>query len=298
MHYIPPFSTRYFSCVILLALPGCYRPAAPRPVKELPEQGGEQTEQQKTYKPTRQVKEMTTEEARSAAAYYEEVGKQDLLIATYNRIITLEKDPEVVAQHIVKLADVYFGDGNFTEAIKQYRRAITLYPGASTLERARYREIVAHFWSALQSARDQTTTEATIKLGRRYLTDFPHEASAEQVAVMIAASYRKLLAHECMVMAFYQTKYATTGIVSSLRAVTQRLSYVVNTLLPEMEDSLPEIAQVRSVLTVPLLSDEFEDEDAAVHTALHDELAGSLAKITEFLEGAPDTLTSQTRDKF
>jgi len=185
-------------------------------------------------KPKKAIKAMGIEEALEAAEYYEFINHQALLISTYQHIIATSKDPDIVATNLTKLADLYLIDGNFAEAKRYYKKVIALYPGHKGIERARYREILAHFLSSLAPTRDQATTQATITLGKKYLEDFPH-VEAGKVRGILAAAYKKLLASELLVVNFYLNKYALSGAIQPIKAALQRMMANTTIILPQLK---------------------------------------------------------------
>lgn len=204
--------------------------------------------------PQKRIKDMTLDEAITASRFYQENNNTDLLLATYQQIIAKSQhQPDIAASYIIKLADFYLGISNFDDAKKQYRKVINLYPGFIGIERARYREVVTHFWSSLGPKRDQTATRATITLGKQYLEDFKDAVeSCDRIKTMIAASYRTVLEHEQGIVAFYIKKYFLhTDSEKPLRAALQRLEIIRAELLPELIYFIPEATALQHDLSIP-----------------------------------------------
>lgn len=255
-------------------------------------------------KPRKRIKEMTVEEAVRAGEFYEHVKNYDLLPVAYQHIIAKSQhEPDVAAAYYIKLADFYLASNDFQEAKKHYRKVIDIYPGYQGIERARYREVLAHFWSSLSPERDQTTTRATIQLGRAYLKDFPHVTdSCERICGMIAASYRKLLESDMKVLESYIKKYfLNTNNERPLRGAVQRLHTIRTELLPDMVRFIPEAASVRDVLVIP------EEVVEAIDTIEgRTELAALLYQKLEQMRhtlvisgrAAKDMSAAQMRDRF
>lgn len=221
-----------------MVLGGCRQPSAhitlPSVLPELPPLLAESTPSEPA-KPEKAIKQMSVEEAIEAAAYYAFINHQALLIAVYQHIIAKSKDPETVATYVIKLADLYFIDNNFDEAKKHYKKAITLYPGHTGIENARYREVLAHFLSSLSPARDQSATQTTINLGKKYLADFP-QAEPDRVRSIIASAYKKLLQSELLVISFYLNKFRIgNGNTQPVQAALQRMINIVEILLPQLK---------------------------------------------------------------
>ena len=223
-------------CCLLIMLAGCRQPAAKVALPSvLPEQENVVSDEvADPVKPQKAIKQMTVEEALEAVKYYEFINHQALLVATYQHIIAKSKDPETVATHLIKLADLYFIDNNCEEAKKYYKKATMLYPGHPGIENARYREVMTHFLSSLNASRDQSATQTTINLGKKYLVDFP-QAEPERVRTIIAAAYKKLLQSELLVINFYLNKFKLNGTAQPIQAALQRMAGVADVLLPQLK---------------------------------------------------------------
>lgn len=224
-------------CFLLAILVGCRQNKIHSPQADIA--ASEQTEEVKKklldpQKPEKSIKQMTVEEAIEAVRYYESINHQALLIATYQNIIAKSKDPDVVATHLIKLADLYLADNNFEEAKKTYKKATTLYPGHQGIEAARYRELVAHFMSSLGPTRDQAATQTTINLGKKYLADFP-QAEPERVRSIVAAAYKKLLVSEILVINFYINKAKLGTSRQPLKAALQRMDNIIKVIIPQLK---------------------------------------------------------------
>jgi len=290
------FHTRTSSALLaVLILSGCGQ--GKRSVKA--QKAARKEREAITTKPTKQIKHMSTEEAVSAANYYEVYHNTDAVIATYQHIISKATDAEIAAEYSIKLADLHLGLANFTEAKKQYKRAITLYPGYHTIERARYREILSHHWSALTPARDQAPTRTVIQLGTSYLKDYPEGTSVEQVRDIIGNSYINLLSSELLIIKFYLHRYHLFGKEKALVAAAQRIHDVHTVLMPKMVSYKPEVEKLAQKLDFDLDDIEalLEEQKAA---AVEKSLLEKAALIERFLVGPQreSTTSQQWRDRF
>lgn len=214
---------------------GCRKPARKRvqAVSHVQQEGAKKVEEE-PKKPQKSIKQMALEEALEAARYYEFIAHEALLIATYQHIIAKSKDSDVTAQYLIKLADHYLQTNNFTEAKKYYKKIAMLYPGYRDIERARYREVIAHFSSSLAPSRDQAATQETISLAKKYMADFP-QGSIDQVMSIVSAAYKKLLASELLVVEFYLNKFALSGAPEPLRGGLQRLQSLQDIIIPALK---------------------------------------------------------------
>jgi tetratricopeptide (TPR) repeat protein len=178
--------------------------------------------QEEPPKPKKPIKQMSVEEAVEAAHYYEFIDHEALLLATYQHIIAKSKDSDITACYLLKAADHYLQTNNFSEAKRYYKKLTTLYPGYKDIERASYREVLAHFLSSLAPSRDQAATQATITLAKKYLADFP-QGAAGQVISILGAAYKRLLLSELLVIEFYLNKFSLTGTPQPLKGGIQRM---------------------------------------------------------------------------
>jgi len=242
----------FLSCVasllILCLVPGCYRPHKPRSFKAQQER----VQRLKPQKPTKQIKHMNAEEAIAAATFYEELGHKDMIVASYHQIINTAPDPDIAGTYLLKLADFYMGEGNIAEAKKQYQRIITIYPGHNSIERAHYRNLIAHYWSMLPAGRDQAATHTTIKLAKQYLSEYPdqHENS-HKVRDIIAAAYQRLLAHELLVINFYLNQFLIEGRAASLKSAIHRLQFIQEKIIEYMKPFVSQVESLREYSTLP-----------------------------------------------
>lgn len=236
--------------------------------------------------PQKRVKDMTLDEAITAARFYEEHMNSDHLIMTYQGIIAKSQhEPDIAATYLIKLADFYLGISNFDEAKKQYRKVIGLYPGFAGIERARYREVVAHFWSSLGPTRDQSATHTTITLGKQYLEDFKDAAPfCEKIRTMIAASYRTVLEYERGIVEFYINRYfLSRDNEKPLRAALQRLEIIRTELLPDLVRFIPEAAPLKTTLLIEQ-DDDSDITDPAIQEMLVKLLQEKMLEITAVIK--------------
>lgn len=292
---------------LLIVLTGCRKQkvALPQP-SSVEEEGVVPAVTTEPAKPTKSVKQMTVEEALEAAEYYEFINHQASLVATYQHIISKSKDPDIVATYLIKLADLHFIDNNFDEAKKNYKKATTLYPGHKGIEGARYREVLTHFLSSLNPSRDQSATQATITLGKKYLTDFPH-VQPDRVRSIIAAAYKKLLMSELLVVNFYLNKFKLSDIAQPIKAALQRMQNIVVMIIPQLKLYDTEFARLQSDaewsqhVLMPwdeLQAKDLDTNEARTRVALKlQEAVVSLQTVVD-PEGLKTLVASDLRDRF
>lgn len=173
-----------------------------------------------TTQPAKAIKKMNLEEALEAYAYYDQEGRDDLLMKVIPHIITLSSDVHQIANLTLELADIHMGSGDFDAAQKLYDTFIDKYPGHEKIKDARYRQIVALWWRSLEPDRDQSLTRSMVTAARSYLRDFKeHDEQRTKVQALVALAYEKLMVHELQIAQFYVNR-------GDLAATQARLTYL------------------------------------------------------------------------
>jgi len=280
---------------LICSLTACRKQTSPKSLKAKREHAREMGSQ----KPQRRLREMSAAEAIHAADYYEKTGPQELIISAYQRVIAVSLDPETVATYLKKLADLYLENENYKEAKSYYQKFVSLYPGHPLIIDVRYHEILAHFLSSLSPQRDQTTTHQVIKLGKHYLADYPEQTKQHDMVIeMVGAAYKRLLEKEIAVIYFYLNKFSIDQLGSSLYAALQRVSHIVKTMIPDMEQFIPGAADASEQLSAPQYGDDELDP------ATYNEHIALIAHDLQILESllystaTPSYSTAYFRDKF
>lgn len=182
---------------------------------------------------TKNVKEMTINEALNAKRYYESLGRLDRVAKLIPHIISLSKDAEQIADLTFELADIEVDLGNIESAFKLYSSFVSVYPGSKHNKSARHHQIMTSYWRMLPSYLDQTITQTTISLAKSYLVDFPDEdALNKEVQKVLVAAYASLLEHEIATIRFYLQRFALSGQQTSFDAAWTRLGFIEKELLP------------------------------------------------------------------
>lgn len=225
-----------FSSILVVLIPACrqqpYQTARPA-IKH--EYTSTELEQIKKNKPKKNIKDMTLPEALEAKTYYTALNQTEFVIKTLERIIALCTDHQILGDVMLELADLQLNLGNLEGAQKLYSDYKTLFPGSTYIKHARYQEIFAHYWDALDAERDQSKTQETIKLAQNFLEEFPHDDHfTPSVTETLKTCYTKLLESELHGIEFYLNKYHYADDQNALTAAKNRLAYVEKELLPHI----------------------------------------------------------------
>lgn len=250
----------------------------------------------KKKSPSKSVKTMNLAEALEARDYYEQEQNDDMLLKVIPHLMGLSTDFNQLASLAIELADIQLSMGDLDTALKSYAQFISSYPGHTELQGARYRQILASWWNALEPDRDQAATRAALSFAAAYIKDYPQEnAELFKVQEVLLACYRRLVDHELYAAKFYMTRYQQTERVSSLDAAQARLVFLQTEFLPAIKAYDRQLTDLYESLTQALETIAVEGEKLT--TAARAEL---LAK--QFLlvtpQRDPGTPSVHARDKF
>lgn len=250
----------------------------------------------KKKSPSKSVKAMNLAEALEAKEYYEQEQNDDMLLKVIPHLMGLSTDFNQLASLAIELADIQLSMGDLDTALKSYAQFISSYPGHAEVQGARYRQILASWWNALEPDRDQAATRAALNFAATYIKDYPQEnADLLKVQEILLACYRRLVDHELYAAQFYMTRYQQTERVTALDAAQARLVFLQTELLPSIKAYDRQLSDLYDSLTQAMETIAVEGEKLT--TAARAEL---LAK--QFLlvtpQRAPGAPRVHARDKF
>lgn len=182
---------------------------------------------------TKNIKDMTLDEALSAKHYYENLGRLDRVALLIPHIISLSKDADQIANLTFELADIEVTLGHIEPAFKLYSSFVAMFPGSSHHKLARHHQVMTAYWRMLPSYLDQTITQTTISLAKSYLVDFPEEDELNQeIQKVLVAAYGTLLEHELATIRFYLQRFYVSEQHVQFDAAWARLNYIEKEILP------------------------------------------------------------------
>lgn len=219
------FCTRVLvvTCVLLS---GCAYKSSAIKTKKQP-----QANQEKIVPPVaKKIKDMTLEEALQALPYYRAYNNESSLAVALERVVTLEKSPEVIEPLLQELAALKEKQGNLEEAQALYEQYLLLYPGTPHVDDIHYRLISIMNRRALGPDRDQNITKKTKDRAEQFLKLFPKSDHAAAIKEILGSSVGENLEHELGRVFFYIQKYTYTNNPSALNAARKRLIGVIDRL--------------------------------------------------------------------
>jgi len=224
-----------FPVCLLLLLPGCKKPYEQfkRPLNTTFRQKQKLMRTLKRKNLFKRIKDMNLEEALEAKQYYEDLGREDMVLQLIPHIISISKDVHLTARLQLELADLHLSSGNLEQAGKLYTDFVSFYPGDANIKKARYHLLLATFWTALEPDRDQALTNTSVELAKKYLQDFPQdEEYTPKVHEIIKACYQALLEGELSLMKFYLNKFTYEHKPTAIEAARLRLTHIKDAYLP------------------------------------------------------------------
>lgn len=224
-----------FPLCLLLLLPGCKKPYEKfkRPLTTTFRQKQQLMHTIKKKNLFKRIKDMSLEEAIEAKQYYEDLGREDVVLRLIPHMTALSKDVHFIAQLQLELADLHLSSGNLEEAGKLYTEFISFYPGDSNIKKARYHLLLTTFWTALEPDRDQGLTQTAVELAKKYLQDFPQDTEyTAKVHDILKACYQALLEGELGLIKFYLNKFTYEHKSTALEAARLRLAHIQEAYLP------------------------------------------------------------------
>lgn len=199
--------------------------------------------------PTKSIKDMTFKEASAAKAYHQHMKNTDMMIKCAQRMLAVGGDPEEMRKTRLELSELFLEKDNYKEAERYALEYQKHYPGSSEALVAGYTAIKSNFLSKLSSDRDQTKTEATIKLSQAFLEQYPQNTEYTQsVKDMMEVCYKDLLTSEVHVIKSQLNKYKITKNEGTLTGAYKRIAYVKDKLLPYVQYETPRILELELTL--------------------------------------------------
>lgn len=226
-------------------------PSAKEPVKRKPK--ATDASQDVKKKRNRTFIDFEYEELVVAKNVQKEKGNNHVTIKYIEQLLKICTDINLLAEHLLELADVLYEDGQYQKASLVYTQYCSLYPGSKKQEYALYRSAVSSFACVLPIDRDQTKTEETLAITEIFLKQDHFKQYRDEVAHIQTKCYEHLAASECNICNFYITRNKFT-------AAEKRLTKIRSYWLPKLATLEPTIIAMESQLT------EQKEKVLALHT--------------------------------
>lgn len=189
------------------------------------------------------IRDMSIEELMAAKEYATALGKKELVIKYIKQLILEVKEPELLSNIRLQLADLYFENGDMKKAGHLYLEYIKFYPGSKSSDYAEYKAVLSRFYARLKPPLDQTKTQRTINLANRYLqgSDLPNKEYAHEVEKIRRTCYQDLYEYEKNIV----EQYFNLGKIT---AAQTRIDGIKKEFLPILQEIEPQLIELEGLL--------------------------------------------------
>jgi len=143
----------------------------------------------------------------------------DKAIALFQSIIDNYPYSAYAVDAELQIADAYFADAKYDEALSYYRDFADLHPQHEKVPYAVYRSALCHQRRVLAKGRDQAATRDAIKLLDRLLVTYPHSKYAEEAEPLWRELQVRLATSEEGVGDFYRKRGEYEAAAERYRSV-------------------------------------------------------------------------------
>lgn len=134
-------------------------------------------------------------------------------------ILSQHNEKKELSKYKLMLADSYFHTGNLPSAYQMYSNFKEFYPADKEAEYATYQAIKSDFYQTLNVDCDQTKTDKTINLCKKYIKNSNYSKYQKDVEDIEYTCQRKLIDKEVYVYNFYLRK-------GKIKSAKNRLEYL------------------------------------------------------------------------
>jgi outer membrane protein assembly factor BamD len=113
---------------------------------------------------------------------------------------------DYAVQAELRIADAYFDDGKYDEALSYYRDFADLHPQHEKVPYTVYRSGMCHYERIESVDRDQTATRNALGFFDRLLVEHPHSSYAQQAEPLWRELQLRLAEHEERIADFYRDR--------------------------------------------------------------------------------------------
>ena len=122
----------------------------------------------------------------------------------------------------LRIADSYFFDKNYAEAIVQYEEFRKLHPTHAEIPYVIYQLGMCHYRQMLSLDRDQTETEKAIEQFRYLIENHPQSPQASEASIRMKVAIKQLADHEYYIARFYLRMKKYKAALGRFEAVLQK----------------------------------------------------------------------------
>lgn len=149
-------------------------------------------------------------------------GDQDKAIETFQQIIDNYPYSEYAVMAELKIADTYFDQGKYDEALSYYRDFSELHPQHESVPYTLKRGAHCHYQQSKSPDRDQTATTESLKYLDQLITRHPHSPEAQEAEEMWKELRTKLAQHDMQIADYYMDEEEYQSAADRYRTVLNR----------------------------------------------------------------------------
>ncbi len=132
-----------------------------------------------------------------------EKKRWDLAAEEFRTLVDTHPYHQLTPHAELRLADMYFLDRRYPEAIAAYEQFLKLHPTSEWAPYAMYLLASAHFHQRLSYDRDPTSTQKAVEAFNRLLKQYPDSRYAPMARARLDQARSELAEHEFYIGAFY-----------------------------------------------------------------------------------------------
>jgi len=122
----------------------------------------------------------------------------------------------------LKIADAYYDDGKYDEALSYYRDFGDLHPQHEQVPYTLYRAAMCHYMQSKDASRDQTATRLSLGFLDQLLARYPHSPQAPEAEKLWKELRTRLAQHEMQIAGFYLQREEYQSAADRYRGVLNK----------------------------------------------------------------------------
>lgn len=122
----------------------------------------------------------------------------------------------------LKIADAYYADGKYDEALSYYRDFSELHPQHDRVPYTLHRAAQCHYQQSRSPDRDQTATIESLKYLDQLITRYPHSAEAREAEETWKELRTKLAQHDMQIADYYMERDEFQSAADRYRGVLNK----------------------------------------------------------------------------
>jgi len=122
----------------------------------------------------------------------------------------------------LKIADAYYDDGKYDEALSYYRDFGDLHPQHEQVPYTLFRAAMCHYKQSKDASRDQTATRLSLGFLDQLLARYPHSPQAPEAEQLWKELRTRLADHEMRIAGFYLQREEYQSAADRYRSVLNK----------------------------------------------------------------------------